>query len=131
MYRHHDRRVLAALTLVHRYRVGKRELVEFRELVFGVGFLEPDADPRLGRIDPENPADRSVEDALVVVVAQLDNAIALAKGPVTRADFAPNGIQQALQLSIQIMGPERAAIHRSQNLDLAWIADSETADDSL
>ena len=98
-----DRGILAALALVHRYRVGEREFVEFRELVFGVGFLEPDVDSRLGCIDPENPADRSVEDAFVIVVAQLDDAIALTKGPVTRANFPPDGIQQVLQLAIQIV----------------------------
>src|SRR4029077_10646119 len=115
----------------HRYRVGERELVEFRELVFGVSLLEPNVDSRFGCIDPENPPDRSVEDALVVIVAQLDDAIALAKGPVPGANFSPNGIQQVLQLAIQIVGAERTAIHRSQNLDLARIADSKTPDDAL
>ena len=44
MHRDHDRRILAALALVNRDRVGESELVEVGEVVLGAALVEDRAD---------------------------------------------------------------------------------------
>jgi len=61
-------------------------------------------------LDSDYSADRTVEDGLVVVVAQLDYAVALAKRAVAGAEFTSCRIQQGLQLAIQSVRAERSAI---------------------
>src|SRR6516225_4140352 len=78
------RGILAALALVDRYSVTQAELIEYREIILGVAIFKLDAHAGTRGVDGDNPADRAVEDKLFVVVAQLDDAVALTKGAVAR-----------------------------------------------
>src|ERR1700730_17648611 len=93
--------------------------------------LNHDPDLAALGIDRRDTPDRAVEHQLLVVVAQLDNAVALAQGAVARADLPPPRIYEVLQLTIQRMHPERPAIHRRQHVNLARIPDSEPPDQPI
>ncbi len=125
MERDHDRGILASLALVHRDRVSEPQLVELGQLVFRVIVLESDADAAALGVDRRDTSDLAVENQLVVVVAQLDHAVAHAERPVTGANFVAGRIQQRLQLMVERMSAERPAIHRREHLDFARVAQFE------
>src|SRR5712691_11958758 len=106
MHRDHDGGILAALALVNRDRVRESQFVERREIIFGVILVEHDTRPPARGIDRYDPADLAVEDQLVVIVAQLDDAIAFTHSTIARAQLAPTRIQQLLQLAIQRLRAE-------------------------
>src|SRR5579875_356039 len=113
MHRHHDRRILAALALMHRNRIGERQFLQVGRVVAGVAVFKGDVDQRPCRIDAHHAANIAVEDLLVIVVPELDYAIAFANFALAEPQLAPLRIEQLLQLAIEQMDAQRPSIHRA------------------
>src|ERR1700722_16271087 len=96
-----------------------------------MAFLKDHADSATLRINRKDAANRAVEDELIVIVAQLNHAIALAIASIAGAQLAPTGIKQALQFAFQGLRAARSGVHRRQHLDFARILNSETANQAV
>ena len=111
---HDHRRVLAALALVDRDRIGQLHAVE----------LLPDerqdppgeVDLEAAALDADRPPHVAVEDLEVVVVAHLEHPIADAEGPTGVGERLPAGVQPVLQQQVEAAGAHGPLVHRREDL---------------
>ena len=133
--RDHDRRILAALALVDRHGVRRRELVGVGELVDDVALAVETHGQVLGfEIDGHQHAEVAVVDALPMVVLDLHQPVAHAKRPPGDQPFdlvRCRGIERGLQFLIEPDHAGVAAPHRRQHLDVAQGVQPELARDAL
>ena len=99
--RDHHGRVLRALRLVNRGRVGEHQLVELAEAVGDLTSVELDQHLAGFRVDRANEAKVAVVDVLVVVVLDLHHLVAGAECPAEALDGVLAGwVEHALQIEV-------------------------------
>ena len=125
-----NRGILRALGLVDRYRVGVEQLVAFVDAVGRGTAVEFDRHSTVARVDTADVADVAVIDVAVVIVLDLHNLVAGAKVP-RGLVRQPVGVQYGLENGIEVSGPQTAANHGTQHLDVAHRIKAKSARDPL
>src|SRR5712692_3442393 len=130
--RNYDGRVFRALALVDGRRVGEHQLVEFAKAVGNFAAIEVDDELAFLHIDARHDAKVAVVDFLVVIVLDLHDLVARTEGPAEAFDTDLAGrIQRLLELDIEGAGTEAAAVHRTEDLDVAYRVEPETFGDPV
>ena len=119
--RNDDGGKFATLGFMDRHGVGEGEFVELARLVVDPRMsFEAHVDRgRFGR-DLSDVSDVAVEDLLVIVVADLDDLVAGAKGGAETLDLElriARGVERVLQTGIELPRAEAVPVHRRQHLD--------------
>ena len=122
-----------ALRLVDRGRVGERQLVDIRARIHDEPVVERHRQLALGRgstraHDPEF----AVRDVPVVIVARLHDLVADPEGPAgARQAGGARRIERRLQVRVETMRSEHAAMHGAQHLNVADRIETEPARDAV
>ncbi len=116
--RHHHCRVLAALRLVDRNRVGERKLLQLLAFVLDHLLIEFHMQVFGNRIAADNHAHVTVEDLLVVIVLLLHHFVANPEFPLPKLEPLAVRIEDRLQTGIEIDRPRRAPVHWRDHLDV-------------
>ena len=96
----HDHGILAPLAFVHRGRVGQIDLVEFGRFVLHQLIEKVDLDASLLAVDARDASQIAVENAFVVIVAQLHDLVAHAQRGSAALQRLAGWIDESLQLAV-------------------------------
>ena len=110
--------------------VGEDEFVEVARVIFDGLAIEGDDHRTCAYVDRFDEADVAIIDVLIVIVAQLHDAVADAEESSTAGDGASIGIEFGLQACVEVFCAECVAAHRGENLDILQGVEAELARDA-
>ena len=100
--RNHHGRILRALALVDRRRIGEHQLIELAEAITHVPAIKGDDQLALVLIDPLHDAKIAIVDLAIVIVLDLHDLVARAEGPAKALNARlARRIERLLQLDVQ------------------------------
>src|SRR5580704_5622295 len=119
--RDHNGWVFRALALMDGRRIGQHQLIQLAKAIIDVAAVEIDAELAFLDVDMRHDADIAIVDLLVVIVLDLHDLVARAECPAEAldADIARR-VQRVLELDIERTSTEAAAVHRAENLFVAY-----------
>src|SRR5437016_2476178 len=115
-------------------RIGKRNLVQFPEVVLRAALLEVDRDLMFGEVDALDGSDIAVAHLLVVVVLGLYHLVPHPEPPPEPLDYGLSRlhwIQRLLERGVQFAHSERSSVHGAKNLNIADGIECEALRNSL
>ena len=110
--------------------VGEDEFVEVARVIFDRLAIEGDDHGTCAHVDGFDEADVAIIDVLIVIVAQLHNAVANAEESSTAGDGASIWIELGLQTCVEVFCAECVAAHRGEDLDVLQGVEAELARDA-
>ena len=114
--------------------VSRRKLVQLAEVVDHLLILESDGHALVGEVDHLYPPHVAVEDILVIVVLHLNDLVPDTEIPSELLDLGPSrpsGVEEDLQSPVHLPGPQRAAMHGTEHLDVLDGVDTQPSGDPL
>ena len=113
-----DDGIFAALRFVDRARIGMHEFIEIGQIVADAASIHIHDDGFVLGVDGDDGADVPIKDILVVVIADLHDAVAQAVLASEAFDFIALRIERFLEDGVEVVGAEGAASHGGKDLDV-------------